>query len=88
MASKPAVVPEALSGEDFKRRLLGGDSVADVNGWNDTAKLEWMKVRLTGRAQSVFQRLPAATTRDYDGTKKALKEGFEPTALIHVRLAS
>ena len=83
MASKPAVVPEAFSGEEtssWREWIYHFESVADVNGWNDMAKLKWMKVRLTGRAQSVFQRLLAATTRDYDRTKKALKERFEPSS--------
>ena len=83
MASRPAVVPEAFSGEEtssWREWIYHFKSDKDVNGWNDATKLKWMKVRLTGWAQSVFQQLPTAKTRHYDGTKKALKERFEPSS--------
>ena len=58
------------------------DNVAAVNGWNDDDKLKWLKVRLTGRAQTAFQRLPEATRADIKLSTKALnlKERFEPSS--------
>ena len=32
-----------------------------VNAWDDGAKLQWLKDRLTGHAQTTFKRLPQAT---------------------------
>ena len=72
-----------FSGEEnssWRKWIYHFEGVPDVNGWNDATKLKWMKVRLTGRAQSVFQQLPAVRTTHYDGTKKALKERFEPSS--------
>ena len=52
--------------------------MASVNEWDDVQKLKWLKVRLTGRAQIAFQRLPEATRNDYAAATKALKDKFEP----------
>ena len=57
------------------------ESVSEVNKWDDTKKLAWLKVRLIGRAQLAFQRLPETTRASYNDTKKALKERFEPASL-------
>ena len=46
--------------------------------WDDAAKLKWLRVRLTGRAGTVFRRLPEATRGDFKEAKKALKKRFEP----------
>ena len=49
-----------------------------VNGWDGDAKLKLIKVRLTVRAQSVFQRLPATSMDTFDHTVHALQERFKP----------
>ena len=41
--------------------------------------MRWLKVRLTGRAQSALQRLQDAVLADYKNVKKALQERFEPS---------
>ena len=53
-------------------------NVADVNEWDDEQKLKWLKVRLTGRAQKAFQRLPEASRATFNLAKAALKVRFEP----------
>ena len=52
-------------------------SVAVINEWDDAAKLLWMRVRLLGRAQTAYGRLPTTAKESYDPLKKALKERFE-----------
>ena len=47
---------------------------------DDEQKLKWLKVRLTGRAQIAFQRLPEATRGHYAAATKALKDRFEPAS--------
>ena len=60
MASRLLVLPEPFSGEDsWESWLYHFESVADVNDWDDGKKLKWLKVQLTGKAQTAFQRLPA-----------------------------
>ena len=46
--------------------------------WDDNAKLQWLKVQLTGRAQTALKRLLDATCRSYNETLAALKKRFEP----------
>ena len=82
MATRPVVLPETFSGAeegstwtDWKFHF---DNVAEVNSWDEAAKLKWLKVRLTGRAQRAIQLLPAATAASLDLTVKALGERFEP----------
>lgn len=70
----------------FQETLVGTngffnfENVSKVNGWDDTASLQWLKVRLTGRAQSAIQRLPSEITGDYKRLKSALQERFEPNS--------
>lgn len=79
MASRPLVLPESFNGEGkWEEWVYHYENVADVNGWDDDEKLKWMKVRLTGRAQTALQRLPEASRASYDEAKKALHERFEP----------
>ncbi len=76
---KPLVLPDPFSGvgswDDWSYHF---GNVAEVNRWDAAAILCWLKVRLTGRAQKDFQRLPAATKASYELTWKALGARFEP----------
>ena len=79
MASKPVVLPEPFNGETpWDDWTIHFGNVADVNGWDADKKLQWLKVRLTGRAQKAFQRLPEASRATFDLAKEALTERFEP----------
>ena len=80
MAARPLVLPEPFSGEgSWEQWQYHFLNVAAVNTWDDASKLLWLKVRLTGKAQVAFQRLPEATRGSFDAATKALKERFEPT---------
>ena len=79
MAARPLVLPEPLNGEGrWEEWAYHFESVADVNGWDATQKLKWLKVRLNGRAQIAFQRLSEEARADFKEVKKALTERFEP----------
>ena len=54
------------------------ESVAAVNEWNDTDKLKWLRVRVTGRAQKALHLLLEAAR--YAETKAALKTRFDPAS--------
>ena len=78
-AARPLVLPEKFSGEgEWSQWICHFENVAAVNSWNEESKLLWLKVRLTERAQMAFQHLPVDTQADYEGSKAALKERFEP----------
>lgn len=78
MATKPIVLPDPFNGEgswtEWKYPDFG--NVAQVNGWNDVQKLQWLRVRLAGRAQRAVQRVD--TGASFSDTVKALDERFEP----------
>ena len=46
-----------------------------MNGWDDSQKLQWLRVRLTGRAQKALHRLPGPVASSYEATRDAR---FEP----------
>ena len=52
--------------------------MATVNDWGDAEKLNWLKVRLIGRAQTAFKRLPEEARGDYGRATAALRLRFEP----------
>lgn len=77
--SRPLVLPEPFTGEtDYCDWIDHFENVAAVNAWDDDAKLQWLKVRLTGCAQTAFKRLPQATRESYADSLAALKKRFEP----------
>ena len=79
MASKPIMLPEPFNGETpWDEWIIHFGNIADVNKWDAGQKLQWLKLRLTGRAQKAFQRLPEASRASFDLAKKALTERFEP----------
>jgi hypothetical protein len=73
-AARPLVLPEPFDGTgSWSDWWFHFENVSAVNGWDDTQKLQWLRVRLTGRSQKALLRLPGP-----DKTRKALKERFEP----------
>jgi len=79
MAAKPPVIPELYTGEkSWDEWIDHFDSVAQVCGWDAATKLKWLRVRLTGRAGTVFRCLPETTRADFDLATAAMKSRFEP----------
>ena len=81
--NRPLVLPEVYSGEgNFDDWISHFESVSAVNGWTDGDKLLWICVRLTGKAQVAYTRLPHVTAdsrqQTYTAVKGALRERFEP----------
>ena len=81
MSGKPLLLLEVFSGESqsWTEWAEHFESVATVNKWDsDDDKLKWLKVRLTGKARTAFQKLPADVRNKYGECVKALKQRFEP----------
>ena len=79
MASRPAVIPKAFTGDgEWTQWIYHFENTAAVNEWNNAKKLLWLKARLTGRAQLALQHLPEETRESYDGVKQAMQDRFEP----------
>ena len=59
-AATPAAKPRPLvlhSHGSFSDWIEHFESVAAVNCWDDAAKALWLRVRLTGKAQTAYKRL-------------------------------
>ena len=62
MASHPVLTPKAFSGEgSWDDWLDHFESVTEVNKWDKAAKLLWLRVRMTGRAQTAYKQLSDET---------------------------
>ena len=70
-------MPDAFNREgSWKEWSYHFNNAAVKNDWNGTAKLNWLKVWLTCKAQTAFQRLPAVQAA-FDQATAALKDCFE-----------
>ena len=77
--ARPVVLPEIFDGtKSWDEWVFHFESVAAVNGWDETDKLKWLRVRVTGRAQKALHLLPEAARGTYTTTKTALKARFDP----------
>ena len=77
--ARPLVLPEVFDGTgSWTDWCFHFDNVAAVNGWSEAQKLQWLRVRVTGRAQKALLRLPAVTAPSFDSTRDALRARFEP----------
>ena len=76
---RPVITPDPFSGEGSWDDWIGHfESVADDNGWEEPSKLLWLRVRLTGRAQTAYKQLSEDTRASYNECKKGLRKRFEP----------
>ena len=79
--NRPSIVPEAYDGSgSWEQWILHFCNAAAVNEWDNGAKLKWLRVRLTGKAQIAFERLTTETKADYSRAVKALGERFNPSS--------
>ena len=78
--SRPVVSPDAFNGEgSFSDWIDHFEGVASLNKWSDEDKLLWLRIRLTGRAQTAYKQLKAEVRGGtYDNIVKALRQRFEP----------
>ena len=75
---RPVILPEVFSGEeDFCEWNQHFESVAVVNRWDDITKLQWLHVRVTGKARVALSR---AKSEPYKQAREALQERFEPSS--------
>ena len=79
MAAKPVVLPDTYDGEgSWDDWICHFENVADVNDWDDAAKLKFLKVRLVGKAQRAFLWWPRSIIR----TRAELGIRFGPSIRI------
>ena len=79
--TKPVLLPESFNGEleKWNEWVTHFENVAVVNKWETgEEKLKWLRVRLTGKAQTAFMKLPEAARGNYGECIKALQKRFAP----------
>ena len=78
---RPLVLPDVYTGEgsftDWTRHFT---NVAEVNKWKDDERLLWLKVRLGGKAQTAFEKLPNESQASFERAVAALRDRFEPAS--------
>lgn len=79
MAVRPVATPEIYSGDgSFTDWVDHFENVAKLNKWDDDAMAQWLAVRLIGRAQVAYKRLPDIIKKSYKEAKLSLQRQFEP----------
>ena len=76
---RPLVLPEVydVTGS-WDEWAFHFENVSAVNHWDDTDKLKWLQVRLTGPAQKALHRLPETSTSTYAAVRATMKARFDP----------
>ncbi|KAL5503695.1 hypothetical protein EMCRGX_G010684 [Ephydatia muelleri] len=81
-ATRPVVTPNAYTGDsswtDWADHFR---AVAKVSSWDDSIKLNWLPVRLTGKAQTAWKRLSDETKGDFQAAMDALLRQQRPETL-------
>ena len=86
---RPVITPDAFLGDgNWDEWIEHFEGSAQVNGWDDATKLLWLRVRLTGRAQTAWKRLSTEAKSTYDGAKDALRKRFEPDSKREIHAAA
>ena len=83
MAAEPLLLPDTFSGEKgctWTKWKYHFQNMATVNEWTDAQRLQWLWVRLTGRAQKAIQHLSLEVVASLEKTMKAVDERFEPAS--------
>ena len=76
---RPLVSPDTFSGAtSWTDWIEHFEAVAVLNNWDDAAKLRWLPVRLSGKAQTAWKRLSPEVKADYEAAREALEKRFEP----------
>lgn len=77
---RPVFMPETFTGHgrewsDWAEQF---DLAADVNNWDNSLKLKFMSLLLSGRARDIYSGLPSNAKENYTLLKEAMSRCFEP----------
>ena len=80
-ATRSVVTPNAYTGDSSWTNWVDHfEAVAKMNGWDDSIKLNWLPVRLTGKAQTAWKRLSDEAKGDFQAAMDALRNRFESSS--------
>ena len=81
--NRPVITPEPYNGEASSRWdqwIAHFDNVAQINGWDESARILWLQVRLIGKVQTAWERLSQEAKSTYEKATCALRQRFEPSS--------
>lgn len=78
--SRPVFMPETFtgSGREWSDWIAQFEVAAEVNGWDDSLKMKFLSLLLSGRARELYSGLPSASRNTYSNLKEALGRCLEP----------
>ena len=83
--NRPLVKPERFDGtEDWNTYIKHFEWVAELNGWNEREKANFLTVSVTGTARQVLAGLPKERLLDYHDVVKVLQSRFDPTGRLEL----
>jgi len=77
------LLPEVFSGDgSFEEWTDYFESVAAVNRWDDSEKVLWLRMALTGKACVAYKRLSHETRKSYRDSTLALSIDTPPSSRV------
>lgn len=78
--ARPVFMPETFTGvgrewSDWSEQF---DLAAEVNNWDESLKIKFMSLLLSGRARDIYSGLSTEAKNDYELLKSAMARCFEP----------
>ena len=87
---RPIVMPEsfaALDSEEWDSWLAHFQDCAEINGWNQERRAQFLAVRMRGAALLQLQSIPTTVRANYNDLKAALRLKFVPQERVELHKA-
>ena len=82
-ASRPIIMPDCYDGhtkwDDYLAHFI---TCAEINGWNNMRRAQFLAARLRGQAQEVYMGVPVDDRVNFITVVEALSRFFKPEALV------
>ena len=77
---QPIFMPETFTGtgREWSDWAAQFEMAADVNNWNESLRLQFMSLLLSGRAREIYSGLPATAKTNYVLLKDAMGRCLDP----------
>jgi len=77
--SRPLVLPDHFSEEEnLSEWIVHFNNVSVINGWADNDKINWLIIRVTGKARAMLTRLLLKEPVTFQQAINALRQRFDP----------
>lgn len=78
--ARPVFMPDTFTGtgREWSDWVAQFEVAAEVNGWDDSLKMKFLSLLLSGRARELYSGLPSASRNSYSHLKEALGRCLDP----------